>query len=285
MPGPSNLNKKKKKQGKQKVLSSKNPLGTQNSHAKASHEQDENTVPATVQCVQSNIDEGKPNKPPTELRSPLSSQQRLNTFDDQNSVGLIPPPPYIYDPGNGPRVRDTRGFLSSFFAQPPALSDPLCAEFAQEEVLQMLHTVLPEETALILWYNKSRTKGRICPSCRRLYCLGDILPDLIGEDQASRPSEPRSPYLLREQTISGLCSPMCFILASFNYPGAIKTTWGRVAEEMDETTWNLLNGPGEGHGDMGLGMLLKMTRLDDLGLGQLCLPDVDFDSQSLLEPQ
>lgn len=47
---------------------------------------------------------------------------------------------------------------------------------------------------------------------------------------------------------------------------------------MSVDTWDLLNSPGEGHGDKGLGMLLKMTRLEDLGLAQLCLPDVDFDS-------
>jgi hypothetical protein len=47
---------------------------------------------------------------------------------------------------------------------------------------------------------------------------------------------------------------------------------------MSSGTWDLLNSPGEGHGDRGLGMLLKMTRLEDLGLGQLCLPDIDFDS-------
>jgi hypothetical protein len=50
---------------------------------------------------------------------------------------------------------------------------------------------------------------------------------------------------------------------------------------MDDGTWALLNSPGEGHthGDIssGLGMLVKMTRLHDLGLAQLCLPDVDFD--------
>jgi hypothetical protein len=33
--------------------------------------------------------------------------------------------PSIHDPGNGPRVRDVRAFLSSFFAQPPSLDDPL----------------------------------------------------------------------------------------------------------------------------------------------------------------
>ena len=29
------------------------------------------------------------------------------------------------------------------------MDDPLCAEFAQREILQMLYTVLPEETALV----------------------------------------------------------------------------------------------------------------------------------------
>lgn len=69
-------------------------------------------------------------------------------------------------------------------------------------------------------------------------------------------------------------SPVCFILASFNYPGAIKSAWGRMEDEMDDLTWDLLNGPGEGAapGDIGqtLGMVVKMTRLHDLGLAQLC---------------
>ncbi|KAF9238325.1 hypothetical protein BU15DRAFT_47809 [Melanogaster broomeanus] len=185
--------------------------------------------------------------------------------------------PNIYDPGNGPRVRNAHSFLSSFFAQPPSMDDPMCAEFAQEEILQMICTVLPEETAIILWYNKSRATGRICPSCRRLYNLGDVLPDLV-QDIPKHCPEPQSPYLSREQEISGLCSPLCFIMASFNYPAVIKTTWGRVAEEMDDFTWNLLNGPGVGTGDQGLSLLMKMTRLPDLGLAQLCLPGVDFDS-------
>ena|SRR5882762_1541167 len=79
-------------------------------------------------------------------------------------------------------------------------------------------------------------------------------------------------------------SPVCFILASFNYPGAIKSTWGRMADELSSNTWDLLNSAGQGHKDRGLGMLLKMTRLEDLGLGQLCLPDVDFDSEYDSDP-
>lgn len=57
--------------------------------------------------------------------------------------------PIIHDPGNGPRVRNMRAFLDSSFSQPAWMDDPLCAEFAQHEILQMLYTVLPEETALV----------------------------------------------------------------------------------------------------------------------------------------
>lgn len=135
-----------------------------------------------------------------------------------------------------------------------------------------------------------------------------------------------SPFLAREQELSGLCewfypiysfcsarfyvalplavqplpyvyealtlhapalshltgSPVCFILAAYNYPGAIRSTWGRMAEELDDATWDLLDGPGQGApvDDMGLGMLVKMTRCHDLGLGQLFFPDLDLESDA-----
>lgn len=58
----------------------------------------------------------------------------------------------------------------------------------------------------ILWYNKSRKTGRVCPSCRRLYRLGDVLPDHMKEEEECK-AEPRSKELIREQEISGLCTP------------------------------------------------------------------------------
>jgi len=78
--------------------------------------------------------------PKDALRPPLESQHIPNSAAETLT-------PYIHDPGNGPRVKDTRAFLGSYFAQPVSLYDPLCAEFAQEEVLEMLRTVLPNETA------------------------------------------------------------------------------------------------------------------------------------------
>ncbi|KAI0742663.1 hypothetical protein C8Q80DRAFT_1273285 [Daedaleopsis nitida] len=193
------------------------------------------------------------------------------------SLLRIPP---IHDPGDGPRVKDVPAFLASRFAVPPSLDDPLCAEFADEAVLQMLCTILPEETAMIMWHNKSRRSARICPACHRLYRLGDVLPDHLADEETREQKEPQtSPYRAKEQELSGLCSPICFILASYNYPGAIRSTWGRVAEELDDATWDLLDAPGQTN-DMGLGMLLKMTRCHDLGLGQLFFPDMELESDS-----
>jgi len=77
---------------------------------------------------------------------------------------------------------------------------------------------------------------------------------------------------------------VCFILAAFNYPGAIQSAWGRMGIEMDEHSWNLLNGPGDGMTQselsQSLAMLVKMTRLHDLGLAQLCFGDEDVSMRS-----
>lgn len=47
----------------------------------------------------------------------------------------------------GPHVHDVSAFLASRLAAPPSLSDALCAEYAQDEVREMLCAVLPDETA------------------------------------------------------------------------------------------------------------------------------------------
>ena len=60
------------------------------------------------------------------------------------------------------------------------------------------------------------------------------------------------------------------MLASLNYPEAIQLIFGRSAGEMEEITWEYLTTMGsDERDDGGLTMMLRMTRLDDLGLGQL----------------
>lgn len=252
MPGPCNTKRKKKTQAKKEKR-------------RASQE---HQVPSELLRVLS----------PARTQGPLSPRsEELERVRAIVEDALLPKGPCIVDPGNGPRVRDMRSFLSSSFAAPPATDDPMCAEFAQPEVLEMLCTVLPEEMAMVLWYNKSRRRGRICPACLRLYKLGDLIPDHSEQLRMFAP-DGQVPELEREREISGLCSSICFIAASYNYPEAIRSTWGRTAEELDDQTWEFLNTAGGGHDDMGLGMLLRMSRLHDLGLAQLCFPDLDIDS-------
>jgi len=54
-----------------------------------------------------------------------------------------------------------------------------------------------------------------------------------------------------------------------------------MADEMDDTSWELLNGPGvdsaQGDTCRTLGMLVKMTRLHDLGLAQLCFDEAEVE--------
>ncbi|KAF8797673.1 hypothetical protein BYT27DRAFT_7237134 [Phlegmacium glaucopus] len=292
MPGPSNssVKRRRKSRGKDHNRTQSDTLLVPVQPQLNQDLPTTNTVQEPVPPTDYESNSPSPTSPPyIETLSPLPYQLQnskeafsLNDHVPRAVEEAMFKQPFIHDPGNGPRVRIARDFISSFFAQPPALDDPLCAEFAQEEVLQMLCTILPEETALVLWYNKSRARSRVCPACQRLYRLGDVLPGHIEEEL--RKDRPLPPQLLREQEISGLCSPVCFILASFNYPGAIKSAWGRMEDEMDDLTWDLLNGPGEGAapGDTGrtLGMVVKMTRLHDLGLAQLCF---DSDETSFEE--
>ena len=59
-----------------------------------------------------------------------------------------------------------------------------------------------------------------------------------------------------------------------------------MADEIDDAAWELLNGPGNGQQSktgQSLGMIVKMTRLDDLGLAQLCFDSVVSHEKS--EPE
>ncbi|CAL1697899.1 unnamed protein product [Somion occarium] len=300
MPGPRNAKKQKKLQSKKEKKSktarqvSSPPLSAHSLPVSSSVECQRHEQLAFVESVAPSLHISTPSHPLTppcliytQARTPEplyhdfhdDDYYDVNATDDEYySYGYsLPKEPFIQDPGNGPRVKDINAFLASSFATPPSLDDPLCAEFAQEDLIDMLCNVLPEETALILWYNKSRLNARICPACQRLYRLGDILPEHIptGEDESPPGTQPMSQSLYREQSISGICSPMCFILAAFHYPAAISSTFGRMAEELSDETWALLDSPSSRPtNDMGLGMLLKMTRCHDLGLGQLLFPEL-----------
>lgn len=78
-----------------------------------------------------------------------TKQKKKQVPRDTKETEVVVERPFIDDPGNGPRVRDAKRFMNSYFAQPASMEDELCREFAQEEMLEMLKRVLPEEMALV----------------------------------------------------------------------------------------------------------------------------------------
>ncbi|EJD05000.1 uncharacterized protein FOMMEDRAFT_18678, partial [Fomitiporia mediterranea MF3/22] len=210
-----------------------------------------------------------------------------------------PPPldnPFIVNPGNGPRVKDTETFLSSFFCPPVSLSDRNCAQFARDEILTVLYAVLPRELALIVWYNKTRDIDRICPACQRLYRVGDSLVDPISGELVDMNNPETPPQLFREQLLSGMCSFPCFFLASYSsHPYTTEVArgaWGLLYDELHAQTRSLLDATDpstaailrygfaaltpsmteeskSGSDERGLGRAMRMTRKKDLGLGEV----------------
>lgn len=113
MPGPRNIQKKRKSNIKpsKKEKSchvSLNGLERTASDASSSPSSPSPDYPVT---------------PPSQLYD-VAPKQDMPIKETVGSVveEILMQQPYIHDPGNGPRVRDTRAFLeSSFFAQLPAL--------------------------------------------------------------------------------------------------------------------------------------------------------------------
>ena len=156
MPGPHNAKKKRVKKKKKGPSSSKTHASTPSLTAPTIHDtvSDLSPLVTLLTLAAPGVHEAERISPdhsegvlPRGLDDPSSPVAYYGPTDDPTLILLSNP--IIHDPGNGPRVKDMRAFLNSSFSQPAWMDDPLCAEFAQREILQMLCTVLPEETALV----------------------------------------------------------------------------------------------------------------------------------------
>ncbi len=161
MPGPHNAKKKRRGQKKKKNHASSRTHTTASSLATpTSHD----TVPKDITYSPTLVTLLTPNTPGVHEAEGIYPDHCVGVPSKGNDAPCLPSSPYgpkddptlillsnpiIHDPGNGPRVKDMRAFLNSSFSQPAWTDDPLCAEFSQREILQMLCTVLPEETALV----------------------------------------------------------------------------------------------------------------------------------------
>lgn len=166
MPGPRNSKKQKKIQAKKDKKKS-SPRTEKSSQPHALPPPPGLTPPPSIDSISTLYSEDSlivklynSASIPT-LPYPILSHPSTPKYDDNDDLyenddtypedarPSLPKEPFIHDPGNGPRVKNMNTFLSSPFAAPPSLDDPLCAEFAQEDLVDMLCQVLPEETALV----------------------------------------------------------------------------------------------------------------------------------------
>ena len=156
MPGPQNAKKKKRAQQKKHHARAHSSAPTQKPRP-ASPDLSSSTLVTLLSCppITTKVaDEAEALCPSPHIK--LSDLEKTSHSFHGTPYGPLDDPtlillsnPIIVNHGDGPRVRDMRAFLNSWFAQPPCIDDPLCAEFAQREILQMLCTVLTEETALV----------------------------------------------------------------------------------------------------------------------------------------
>ena len=125
MPGPSNSNVKRKRKSRGKANKSQNVLLIP---AQSQLSQESTTAQEPPTDYNSDLPSLPPPPPYLRTPSPLpyqwqNSKERLLSLDDHVPATVeevMLKQPFIYDPGNGPRVRVAKEFISSFFAQPPA---------------------------------------------------------------------------------------------------------------------------------------------------------------------
>ena len=127
MPGPSNSNIKRKRKSRGKDNKSQNIL-----HVPTQPQLSQEPESTTAREPPTNYKSNSPflPLPPPYLRTPSplpyqlrNSKETLFSLDDHvpgTVEDVMLKQPFIYDPGNGPRVRIANEFISSFFAQPPA---------------------------------------------------------------------------------------------------------------------------------------------------------------------
>ena len=124
MPGPSNSNVKRKRKSRGKDNKQNQNILLVSAQPQLSQESTAQEPPTDHKSILPSL------PPPPCLRTPSplpyqlqNSKERLFSLDDHvpgTVEEVMLKQPFIYDPGNGPRVRIAKEFISSFFAQPPA---------------------------------------------------------------------------------------------------------------------------------------------------------------------
>ncbi|KAG8803039.1 hypothetical protein FRC17_006286, partial [Serendipita sp. 399] len=165
----------------------------------------------------------------------------MAVYDDKDEVEVPPVTlelPYIYDPGNGPRVKDFLAFMRSPFAAPQSQSFATVGETQDADAMKK--DALEEDAR---W-----DASRVLPFLNR------ILPGELaaGIDEPSVDTEQGHQQRLSEQYLSGICSVTCFALATYNFGHAAVLAYSLSWQQLDAATQEVYEGQGAGVDDQGL---------------------------------
>ncbi|KAG8752167.1 hypothetical protein FRC14_007280 [Serendipita sp. 396] len=121
-----------------------------------------------------------------------------------------------------------------------------------------------------LWYNRTRSTHRVCPTCQRVYNVGDTLRAHVqGIDEPSVDTEQGHQQRLSEQYLSGICSVTCFALATYNFGHAAVLAYSLSWRQLGPATQKVLEGHGSGVEDQGLSYYVRLSRCSGKELSEL----------------
>ncbi|PVF99303.1 hypothetical protein CPB86DRAFT_796705 [Serendipita vermifera] len=203
----------------------------------------------------------------------------IGVYDDEDEEGVYEggvemEEPCVFDPGNGPRVRNFVGFMKSAYAvaQETSFGADLLRTASASTVIPLLTRILPGEFATVMWYNRTRTTHRVCPACQRIYHLGEALRPHVKELEPDRNEDPdyesdrqmtkQERLAYAEQWRSGICSFPCYALATYNYGMEGILAYGLPWQDLDDAIREVLEGEGLGIDDQGLSHYIRVSRLD-----------------------
>lgn len=112
---------------------------------------------------------------------------------------MAPLKPYLYEANGSLYIRDFPAFVDSSDAEP--ITSQTKWSTSNDDFIRYVFPSKPE-TGHIFVFNKQRSSQRVCPSCYRLYHVGD---HPVGRPKWEHVTE----SVRAEQIKTGLCSDAC----------------------------------------------------------------------------
>jgi hypothetical protein len=83
------------------------------------------------------------------------------------------------------------------------------------------------------------------------------------------------------QALLGYHNSLLLSVATFDYSSVIKVTFARMADEISDDAWDVLNGSGMGQGSESFSKFVRMTSVGDLGRPAISCTTIKTDDNAI----